>query len=328
MLNENKTVELHGNKGFTLPENIGFLGDGITILDLANCSLAGPIPVSICQCTNLRRLELGRNKLSGKIPRGLCKLKSLLRLDLSHNKLVGTVPKQIGSMLHLQRLFLNNNCLSGDVPKSFDQLIQPQLIDLSNNCLDGRFLPLRLLSVRRLVIGISGNKLQRVNIKPGKKVSRPVAGETRVASFPGAEGLTWKCMEAQKAVCGHCCVFTEGYTGIKFDPEMAANEPGCAPPEAHAFTCKKLHCHFEAGGPLSEAAHWMYGCRWFDRWIQNIEAAKQAGASRFAVYKDSRDELGNCQKAEVDYLEAHDLEIEWRQVQFAKESQADRTVLY
>ena len=34
-------VALGGNKGFTLPSNIGELGDDITKLDLSNCSLTG-----------------------------------------------------------------------------------------------------------------------------------------------------------------------------------------------------------------------------------------------------------------------------------------------
>ena len=34
-------VGLNGNKGFTLPSNIGELGDDITKLDLSNCSLTG-----------------------------------------------------------------------------------------------------------------------------------------------------------------------------------------------------------------------------------------------------------------------------------------------
>ena len=34
-------VRLDGNKGFTLPSNIGELGDDITKLDLSNCSLQG-----------------------------------------------------------------------------------------------------------------------------------------------------------------------------------------------------------------------------------------------------------------------------------------------
>ena len=34
---------LYKNKGFTLPSNIGELGDDITELDLSNCSLTGPL---------------------------------------------------------------------------------------------------------------------------------------------------------------------------------------------------------------------------------------------------------------------------------------------
>ena len=35
------SVELDGNMGFTLPSNIGELGDDITKLDLSSCSLTG-----------------------------------------------------------------------------------------------------------------------------------------------------------------------------------------------------------------------------------------------------------------------------------------------
>ena len=34
-------MRLEGNKGFTLPSNIGELGDDITKLDLSDCSLEG-----------------------------------------------------------------------------------------------------------------------------------------------------------------------------------------------------------------------------------------------------------------------------------------------
>ena len=36
---------LRGNKGFTLPLNIGELGDDITKLDLSYCSLTGPLSI-------------------------------------------------------------------------------------------------------------------------------------------------------------------------------------------------------------------------------------------------------------------------------------------
>ena len=34
-------INLYNNKGFTLPSNIGELGDDITELDLSGCSLQG-----------------------------------------------------------------------------------------------------------------------------------------------------------------------------------------------------------------------------------------------------------------------------------------------
>ena len=36
---------LSNNKGFTLPANIGELGDDITELDLSRCSLTGPLRI-------------------------------------------------------------------------------------------------------------------------------------------------------------------------------------------------------------------------------------------------------------------------------------------
>ena len=39
------TVKLAGNTGFTLPSNIGELGDDITQLDLSNCSLTGLLSI-------------------------------------------------------------------------------------------------------------------------------------------------------------------------------------------------------------------------------------------------------------------------------------------
>ena len=77
-------VELSGNEpGFTLPSNIGELGDDITKLDLRGCSLrgasrstsstrkltmprAGAVPASIGNLTNLRELNLWDNELQGE----------------------------------------------------------------------------------------------------------------------------------------------------------------------------------------------------------------------------------------------------------------------
>ena len=76
------TVSLSNNTGFTLPSNIGELGDDITELNLRDCSLqglcitsstqkltsprAGTIPESISSLTNLTMLNLAANKLEGE----------------------------------------------------------------------------------------------------------------------------------------------------------------------------------------------------------------------------------------------------------------------
>ena len=39
-------VSLHGNTGFTLPSNIGELGDDVTKLDLSDCLLQGKFAAS------------------------------------------------------------------------------------------------------------------------------------------------------------------------------------------------------------------------------------------------------------------------------------------
>ena len=44
-------VELGNNKGFTLPSNIGELGDDITQLDLSGCSLHG----ALCMSSSTKR---------------------------------------------------------------------------------------------------------------------------------------------------------------------------------------------------------------------------------------------------------------------------------
>ena len=45
MLAKGVDVCLNGNAGFTLPSNIGELGDGITVLNIASCSLIGPLSI-------------------------------------------------------------------------------------------------------------------------------------------------------------------------------------------------------------------------------------------------------------------------------------------
>ena len=76
------------NAGFTLPTNIGDLGD-ITELNLINCSLKGACPFQRTSWTS----EISKySPPSGKIPDSLGDCKALRILELRGNELEGTLP--------------------------------------------------------------------------------------------------------------------------------------------------------------------------------------------------------------------------------------------
>ena len=56
---EGRDVELHGNAGLELPENVGELGEDVWKIDLVNHNLRGSVPGSIVKLVNLERLYLG-----------------------------------------------------------------------------------------------------------------------------------------------------------------------------------------------------------------------------------------------------------------------------
>ena len=79
-------------------------------LDLYNCSLAGPIPASLGECTLLRELHLHFNRLTGEVPASLARCTRLCVLELSANRLSGVADLEGWSALgNLASLDLWNN---------------------------------------------------------------------------------------------------------------------------------------------------------------------------------------------------------------------------
>ena len=75
-------VQLSNNDpGFTLPSNIGELGDDTTELDLSDCSLQGP-----CITSHTQTLTSAH---AGTIPECIDNLTNLQSLDLRYNQLQG-----------------------------------------------------------------------------------------------------------------------------------------------------------------------------------------------------------------------------------------------
>ena len=107
---------LSHNKGFTLPANIGELGDDITALDLRYCSLTGPLSTRserlmfatenmrccagpplpealklLAPLANIEELSLGGNMLGGKITADAAVFTKLNSLHLSNMGLDGKI---------------------------------------------------------------------------------------------------------------------------------------------------------------------------------------------------------------------------------------------
>jgi Leucine-rich repeat (LRR) protein len=84
----------------------------VTSLILPVHRVAGTLPLSIGNLTQLEYLDLGVNDLRGSLPQQLGELTQLRRLNLSDNHWVGTVPDTLGNLVHLEQLDLSGLVLS------------------------------------------------------------------------------------------------------------------------------------------------------------------------------------------------------------------------
>jgi len=106
-------------------------------LDVAYNGFTGTIPSDIdAKMPKLQVTFLENNKLSGPIPESLGNLKQLRRLHLDDNKFTGTIPETLGLPARMNELLLHDNLLTGQVPKQLGNLKQLQLLTLHYNSFD------------------------------------------------------------------------------------------------------------------------------------------------------------------------------------------------
>ena len=134
---------------------------------LANNQITGTIPSSICQLTELRRLELSGNNLTGDVMQ--CWMESdsnssvsntnsagqfgsvMVSLDLSNNDLSGEFPKFLQSAKNLVFLDLSFNRLFGILPKwLLEKMPLLQILRVRSNMFSGR-IPKNLTCLESLV---------------------------------------------------------------------------------------------------------------------------------------------------------------------------------
>ncbi|KAG9140313.1 hypothetical protein Leryth_023296 [Lithospermum erythrorhizon] len=142
----------------TLPQSIGNLSVGLTILSIRSAKLKGNIPIEIGNLKNLQTLLFAKNDLTGQIPTTIGGLKKLQRLYLEENKLQGPFPNALCELTNLGILSMGNNKISGSIPKCIGNVLSLREIDLSENRLSST-IPESLWNLNVLKLYLSHNSL-------------------------------------------------------------------------------------------------------------------------------------------------------------------------
>ncbi|XP_066336506.1 receptor kinase-like protein Xa21 [Miscanthus floridulus] len=130
----------------------------VTVLDLSDHGLSGPISASLGNLTFLNKLKLSTNFFSGGLP-PLNRLRRLQFLQLRNNLLQCTIPDAITNCSNLQGVDLSRNFIKGEIPSSLGLLPNLLAIQLSNNDLTG-IIPSNLKNISQLLfLNLAVNQL-------------------------------------------------------------------------------------------------------------------------------------------------------------------------
>ncbi|XP_039133283.1 receptor like protein 22-like [Dioscorea cayenensis subsp. rotundata] len=138
----NSFIVDYSNNHFTssIPSNMSYYLTSAVFLSLSDNNLTGEIPVSICNATNLRVLDVSFNSLNGSLPGCLMEsLSELLVLRARGNRFQGAIPQQISSRCALQKINLHGNKLEGRVPRSLANCNKLEFLDFGSNKLVDSF---------------------------------------------------------------------------------------------------------------------------------------------------------------------------------------------
>ncbi|XP_060211435.1 receptor-like protein Cf-9 homolog [Lycium barbarum] len=125
----------------------------------SNNNLNGEIPLSICNLTSPKILDLAKTNMKGAIPQCLGNINELMVLDMRHNNLSGTFQStfSIGSVL--KSFNLHGNKLVEKIPRSLANCHQLQVLDIGDNLLNDT-VPMLLGTLPELqVLSLRSNKL-------------------------------------------------------------------------------------------------------------------------------------------------------------------------
>ncbi|KAH0736926.1 hypothetical protein KY290_035631 [Solanum tuberosum] len=118
----------------SIPLDIGDSLVNARVFSVANNSLTGRIPESICNALFPQVLTFSQNALSGTIPTCLLENSATLGvLDLGNNRLNGVIPDSFPIGCALRSLHLNENTLQGKLPRSLVNCDFLEVLNVGNN---------------------------------------------------------------------------------------------------------------------------------------------------------------------------------------------------
>ncbi|XP_047943535.1 receptor-like protein 20 [Salvia hispanica] len=127
-------------------------------LFLANNSLAGVIPTSICSISRLMVLDLSFNNFDGSIPPCLLGESYYLKvLNIRGNNISGVIPDAIIGECALKTFDVSDNNLGGKIPKSLANCNELAVMNVGNNNFDDSF-PCKALPESLKVLVLRSNR--------------------------------------------------------------------------------------------------------------------------------------------------------------------------
>ncbi|KAH7517433.1 hypothetical protein FEM48_Zijuj09G0064400 [Ziziphus jujuba var. spinosa] len=111
----------------------------LSVFNLNNNSLSGPIPAAIGNLSKLTLLDIGNNFFAGEIPLEISRLTELRYLSFHNNNLKGTIPYQLSNLQKLWYLDLGSNYLESPDWSKFSAMPSLTYLDLYLNSLDSEF---------------------------------------------------------------------------------------------------------------------------------------------------------------------------------------------